>query len=65
MIRRFQYKDATWVDIQTPTAEETREIMNEFSVNPNVVNEIIGPSMKSRVEMHKDYLYMILHFPVF
>ncbi len=65
MIRRFQYKDATWIDIQTPTEEETRAIMEEFAVNPNVISELIGPSMKSRVELHKNYIYMILHFPVF
>lgn len=65
MIRRFQYKDSVWVDIQAPTPEEVHAIMDEFSVNPTVVNEMVSPSLKSRVELHKDYLYVILHFPVF
>ncbi len=65
MIRRYQYKDAVWVDVQTPTEDEVRLIMEEFSVNPRVMNEVVSPSLKSRVELHKDYLYVILHFPVF
>lgn len=65
MIRRFQYKDSVWVDIQAPTPDEVHAIMEEFSVNPAVVNEMVSPSLKSRVELHKNYLYVILHFPVF
>lgn len=65
MISRYQYKDTVWVDIFNPSPEETRSIMDEFSVNPTVIKELVFPSLKSRVELHKNYLYVILHFPVF
>lgn len=65
MINRYQYKDSTWVDIINPTTEELTKIRNEFSLHPHVIDELTSPSVKSRVELHKEYLYMILHFPAF
>jgi magnesium transporter len=65
MIRRYAYKRAIWVDIVNPTTEEVRQVMDEFKIVPAVAEELVSPSHKSRVELHKDYLYLILHFPAF
>jgi magnesium transporter len=54
-----------WVDIVNPTTEEIRAISEEFSIHPKIADELTTPSVKSRVELGKDSLYLILHFPAF
>lgn len=63
MVNRYKYKDATWVDLVEPTAEEIRSAMEEFSFSPSVASELTSPSVRSRADYHKDYIYTILHFP--
>lgn len=65
MINRYSYKDTVWVDITNPTEVEIDSVAKEFNITPRVIGELTTPSIKSRVELHKDYIYMILHFPAF
>lgn len=65
MIHRYTHKDTVWVDLIQPTPEEVTSITNEFSLHPSVAHELISPSVKSRVELHKKSIYLILHFPAF
>ena len=63
MIRRYQYDHITWVDIILPDAAEARAIMQEFSIDAAVAEEIIAPSPKPRIDLYPTFLYLILHFP--
>jgi magnesium transporter len=65
MINRYTHKEITWIDLVQPTAEEVKTISDEFSIYPTVANELTSPSVKSRIELYKNYIYLILHFPVF
>lgn len=65
MIYRHTQKGMVWVDLVHPTSEEIKEVSEEFSLSTAVVHELTSPSVKSRVELHKGYIYLILHFPVF
>jgi len=65
MINRYHYKETVWVDITQPTEDDISTILSEFQIRPSVANELLSPSVKSRVELHNDYIYLILHFPVF
>lgn len=59
----FKYKDVTWVDLENPTQEEAREIIDEFGVAPIVANELLSPTLRPRVDAHQKFIYLILHFP--
>lgn len=63
MIERYQYQGVVWVDVVSPEKEEIRSLMKEFSLDPRVAEELLLPTTKSRIEMHPEYLYVILHFP--
>jgi len=63
MISRYRYKDTVWVDITQPTDEEVAKVFDEFHIQPSIANEFLTPSIKSRVELHRSYIYLILHFP--
>jgi magnesium transporter len=65
MINRYAYKDATWIDLYNPGAHEIKQVMEEFGINPDAANELSSPSTRSRIDLYKDFLYVILHFPVF
>jgi len=54
-----------WVDLESPTKEEVQKIMEEFKIHPLVANELLTPTRRPKVDMYKNYIYLILHFPVF
>ncbi len=63
MINRYTHKELTWVDLQSPTLEEVRSVMKEYGIAPMVAEELLVPSLKPKVDLYKDYIYLILHFP--
>ncbi len=62
MIKRVLYNGITWVDLENPSAEEVAELAKEFNLHPLVTSELLSPSLRPKIDMHKDYLYIILHF---
>jgi magnesium transporter len=65
MIKKQNYKAVTWVDSETPTKEEARELMEEFSLSPEVAQDILLPTFKDKITTFNDYIYLVLHFPAF
>ncbi len=63
MVSRHTYGNLTWIDLETPTHREVREIADEFALTPLVAEELLLPSTKPRVEFYDAYVYVILHFP--
>lgn len=53
----------TWIDMVAPTHTELRQVMQEFDLNPTIVEELTSPSTKAKVERQGDCLYLVLHFP--
>ena len=52
-----------WVDLESPTHEEVKRIIEEFGVLPLVAEELLFPATKPRAEFYADYAYLVLHFP--
>lgn len=65
MIFRHTHKDVTWIDLEHPSEGEVDSIIKEFGIDPIVANELSSPAKRPRVEMHHDYIYIVLHFPTF
>jgi magnesium transporter len=65
MLSRHAYRGITWIDLESPTPSEVRQVMDEFSIHPAVAEELLVASYKSKVDRHDDYIYLILHFPAF
>lgn len=55
----------TWVDIQDPTKEDVQYLKEKFGFHPLVLGELIPPGHRAKVEHHKDYLFLILYYPVY
>ncbi len=65
MLKKQNYKAITWVDLENPTKDEARSIMEEFSLSPEVAQDILLPTFKDKISPYKDYVYLVLHFPAF
>lgn len=65
MIQKHTWNKEVWVDIDHGTPEEFDSIVSQYDLDPYVAKEISSPTPKSRIEFHKEYIYLILHFPVF
>lgn len=66
MITKVKYKGYTWIDIKNPRDKDVSFITKKFPyIHKPVLDEIIPPGHRAKVERHKDYLFMILYYPIF
>lgn len=65
MIQRYSYKGITWLDLDHPTDKDIDDIIKEFKIDGVIANELSTPSVKPRVEMYHDFIYLVLNFPAF
>ena len=65
MISVYKHKHLTWVDVESPSSEEVRELMGKYNIDPLVAEELLLPTLKPRVDVYKNFIYLILHFPAF
>jgi magnesium transporter len=63
MIKRYTHGKLTWIDLESPTQDDVRSMIEEFSIDPLVAEELLLPTLKPRIEMHEHFVYLILHFP--
>lgn len=65
MIYRNTHKGVVWIDLDRPTEAEVDQIIKEFDIDPIVANELSSPAKRPRVELHNNFIYLVLHFPAF
>jgi magnesium transporter len=64
MLTRREYKGLTWIDLESPTESELKQVADEYKIHPLVVGELTQPSLRSKVDLYSDFIYLILHFPI-
>ena len=63
MVNTYTYKNVTWIDLANPTRDEVRDIVKKYDVDPIAAEELLLPTMHSRVERYNDFIHFTLHFP--
>lgn len=63
MISRYTYKDLVWIDLESPTQDEVRGVMEEFSIHPLAAEELLTPTIRPKADLYPNFIYLILHFP--
>jgi Mg2+ and Co2+ transporter CorA len=61
----YKYKSASWVDLTIPTDEDVRDVAQEFSLDKQIADDLLSPTIRHTVSFTKDHAYMVLHFPIF
>ncbi len=65
MITRYEHKGLRWIDVESPNKEEIAALSEEFSLRDLVAEEILTLSFRPKVDVYKDSIFLILHFPAF
>ena len=63
MISRYNHDGLSWVDLESPSREEIVHISEEFSIPTIVGDEMFTNSLRSKVDLYDNFIYLILHFP--
>ncbi|MDB5194107.1 MAG: Mg2 transporter protein CorA family protein magnesium transporter [Parcubacteria group bacterium] len=61
----YKYKDATWIDLVKPTAEEVDEVARDYNLSGTVAAGLLSPTSRHIVEFGPRHAYLVLHFPAF
>lgn len=64
MIARYTYSGITWIDLESPSKEELSLLAEEFSLPHLVAEEMLSSTLRSKVDLYDNLIYLILHFPV-
>lgn len=65
MLKKQNFQNIVWADLESPTKDEARELMDEFGISPDIAQDILLPTFKDKIVAHHDYIYLVLHFPAF
>ncbi len=63
MLRRQTLKNITWIDLDSPTHEEVKQVMDEYAIHHLVAEDLLAPTMRPRLDVYERFIYIVLHFP--
>ncbi|MCP6719138.1 MAG: magnesium transporter CorA family protein [Patescibacteria group bacterium] len=64
MRRIIKSSKITWIDITNPTQNDIIYLKKRFKFHPLILDELLNPSLRPKVELHKDYLFMVIYYPI-
>ncbi len=54
-----------WIDITMPNQQDIHFLKSNFQIHPIILEELLGPSARSKVEVFNNYLYLVYFFPAY
>ena len=63
MISKYVYKKLVWIDLESPTRDEMQSLMEEYKIPDLVGDEMLVETLRSKVDVYPNLIYLILHFP--
>ncbi len=57
--------DLTWINIERPTERETEYLAQNYPFHPLDLDDCLSRIQRSKIDVYKDYLFLVFHFPVF
>ena len=65
MQQKIKSENITWINIVNPTQKDVQFLKKEFKPCPSILKEYIPRIKRPKVEIYGDYLFVVIHFPVF
>ncbi|MBI2042600.1 MAG: magnesium transporter CorA family protein [Candidatus Nealsonbacteria bacterium] len=65
MRRTIRGPKITWIDIQDPTPDDVRYVRDNFKFHPIVLDELIPPGYRPKIERYNGYLFMMFYYPIY
>ncbi|HEY55674.1 MAG TPA: magnesium/cobalt transporter CorA [Dehalococcoidia bacterium] len=64
-IESVTWGELTWVNIETPTKEETDYLAEKYPFHPLDLDDCLSRIQRPKIDIYDDYLFLVFHFPVF
>ncbi|MBP7831611.1 MAG: hypothetical protein KA028_01165 [Candidatus Pacebacteria bacterium] len=64
MVSKYKHKGLTWIDVEGPTRDEIMHLMEDYALPELVGEELMEKSVRSKVDLYPNFIYMVLHFPI-
>jgi len=64
-VRSIMERKLTWFYIEKPTPNEVRFLAQRFHFHPLDLDDLLSRVQRPKIDEYEDYLFMVLHFPVF
>jgi len=65
MRNKIKHKKITWIDIENPQPSDVEFLREKFHFDPIDMEEINKPTYRPKAEDRDDYIFLVLHFPVY
>ena len=65
MQQKIKNKNITWINITNPSEKDVEFLKNDFNICPSILKEYRPKIKRPKVEDYKNYLFAVIHFPVF
>ena len=62
MLQTYKGK-TTWLDLVNPSLDELDHVKQTWKIHSLIIEELKGPSARTKAEKYGDYIFMVLHFP--
>jgi magnesium transporter len=63
MIKKYELGKITWIDLAQPSKDDFAEVIQQAGLHPLIAEEIRTPSVRSKIDLFGDLIYLTLHFP--
>jgi len=63
MIVEHKHNNLVWLDLENPSDNEVREIIDRFNVAKEIGDDILSPTPLSTMQIYNDHFYVVAHFP--
>jgi magnesium transporter len=64
-IESITYGDLTWVNIESPTRQETEWLARNYQFHPLALDDCLSRKQISKLDVYPGYLFFIFHYPLY
>lgn len=64
-IKTLNWGKLTWINIEQPTEKETKYLAEHYPFHPLDLDDVLSRQQRPKIDQYEDYLFLVLHFPVF
>lgn len=65
MRQEIKNSGINWINIANPSKNDVEFLKKDFKICPSILREYIPRIKRPKVEEYKNYLFIVIHFPVF
>ena len=64
-IKKIDFKNFSWINISKPAKEDIEKLGVDYGFHPLDLADCIAPSYRSKIDIYKNYTFIVLLFPVY